>query len=225
MTQQRHTTQTDSTNADARRALAAGELTRTTHFRADIQTAGVGRRGTPWHSPLGGLWLTIARPITTADHTTALGLRVGCACLAALDTQLPLHTDSITLKWPNDLLIAGRKALGCMTESLTSPSGDPWILVGIGCNTNNPPPKLHAGHAPHPPTSLGAVTGTEHNLAELQERLAQALEAALKAPLPAILKAVEPRLHNLGNPLPEDPTRTLVGLTPAGEPRYHPASQ
>jgi BirA family biotin operon repressor/biotin-[acetyl-CoA-carboxylase] ligase len=130
----------DSTNEEAKRLARAGAADRTVIW-ALAQTAGRGRRGRPWYSPPGNLYLSLLlRPRAAPERAAQLGfvaaLAVGGA-LAALVPGLP----ELRYKWPNDVLLDGRKICGILLES---ESGEEdrlcFLIVGIGLNLLAAPP-------------------------------------------------------------------------------------
>lgn len=153
----------------------AGTLTAPTTLVAMEQSGGIGQFGRRWFSPRGGLWFSIAMPLTLTHGSRALsdfvsgdatrsplGARLGDACRDALAAFLSSHSHSLDLrlKPPNDLLIVspdhphGAKVAGILTEIVTTSRPDaPWLLVGIGINTNLPADLTPAGLA-YPATSL-----------------------------------------------------------------------
>ena len=136
---------------------------------ADRQLAGRGRQGRRWASDTArGLWFTIARP-GSGDAAATLPLRVGLAVARVLDTAAPrIRTD---VKWPNDIMLAGRKVGGILCEHVRGA-----LLVGIGINLNQPPEELPEGLVP-PATSLLLHTGRPMSRARVLERLADELAA------------------------------------------------
>ncbi len=102
---------------------------------ADHQTTGRGRRGRSWHSPPGaGLYLSwIVRPRFDQTRGAALPL-LAAAAAAELVADLGLAP---VLKWPNDLLLDGRKLAGILCEARGTPAS--WLaVVGIGLNVRRP---------------------------------------------------------------------------------------
>lgn len=103
--------------------------------QADEQTAGRGRLGNSWVSPKGNLYITVVlrppRPIAQAGQisfVTALALADTFAAHGVPD-------DAIRLKWPNDVMLDGRKAAGILLESQMLPSGQcDFLLIGTGVN-------------------------------------------------------------------------------------------
>jgi BirA family biotin operon repressor/biotin-[acetyl-CoA-carboxylase] ligase len=96
---------------------------------ADEQTAGRGRQGRTWASPPGGLYLSVlVRP--ASDAAGLLPLAAGVAAVEALEA---LGTTA-RLKWPNDVLVGGRKVAGILAESSSSAGSLDWVALGLGVN-------------------------------------------------------------------------------------------
>lgn len=129
--------QTDSTNADARRRADAGE-TGPLWIVARRQTEGRGRRGRAWDSDAGNLFATL---LTTTRKPPAEAAQVTfIAALAVadlLDGWAPASL--VTIKWPNDVMLAGDKAAGVLVESGAHENGGLWLAVGIGVNLAHAP--------------------------------------------------------------------------------------
>ncbi len=124
--------QVDSTNARAQR-LAPTETNRCVVVLAEHQTAGRGRRGRRWHSPLGGgLWFSLAWrfDLPLAD-LGGLSLAVGAVVASVLEEE---GLEGHVLKWPNDLLFDGRKLAGILVEASGEAGGPCLAVVGIGIN-------------------------------------------------------------------------------------------
>jgi BirA family biotin operon repressor/biotin-[acetyl-CoA-carboxylase] ligase len=129
---------------------------------ADEQTAGRGREGRKWFTPAGTAlaFSLILRP--TAEEIPHLTRTVGLAAVSLADS-LRRRSLSAQIKWPNDVLIAGRKAAGILTESVWSGENVEYVVIGIGVNVARsaiPPSEL----LQFPATSL------EENLGSLPER-------------------------------------------------------
>ena len=127
----------DSTNAEARRRAEAGEVG-PLWITARRQSAGRGRRGRKWESESGNLastllLLTQKSPAEAAQLTFAASLAVA----DLLDRYAPPAL--VTIKWPNDVLLDGRKTSGILIESGPAPSGGLWLAVGIGVNVSQTP--------------------------------------------------------------------------------------
>ncbi|HVU62790.1 MAG TPA: biotin--[acetyl-CoA-carboxylase] ligase [Phycisphaerales bacterium] len=175
-----------STSGHARAEIASGRLTsQPVAFVAATQSAGVGRFHREWQSPPGGLWLTLAWPTSDPDLSSVLdglGLRIGIGCLrivarALADAPGDPH---VRLKWPNDILVRGRKVLGVLTEVVHGPPPEarPWVLVGVGINANIDLAALREDVRSHA-TSLAAELGRPVDLAALERDLVEELRIAL----------------------------------------------
>ena len=144
---------TDSTNADAK--LLAGEgAPHLTLVTARRQLAGRGRHGRFWVSPEGNAyWSLLLRP---QSDWPAPGTLPFVAALAVRDAlaQVTGAPGRLALKWPNDILLDGKKVCGILIEaSGNQPAGAaPWIVVGIGINVAHFP-----SDARYPATSLHAA--------------------------------------------------------------------
>lgn len=123
----------DSTNQEARRRAAAGEV-RPLWIAAARQSAGRGRRGRTWQSAPGNLFATLLlRPDKPAGECAQLSFVAALAVSDMLARFAP-HA-GITLKWPNDVLADGRKIAGILLESESQADGAAsWLAVGIGVN-------------------------------------------------------------------------------------------
>jgi BirA family biotin operon repressor/biotin-[acetyl-CoA-carboxylase] ligase len=125
---------TDSTNSDALNAARQGAPHGSVYF-ADEQRAGRGRGDHAWHSAAGdGLYVSvILRPQFPAARLPLLPLAVG---LAAAEAIRAVSGVAIDLRWPNDLLIASRKAGGILVEAKNSDGLVDFAVVGIGINVH-----------------------------------------------------------------------------------------
>jgi BirA family biotin operon repressor/biotin-[acetyl-CoA-carboxylase] ligase len=129
--------QTDSTNAEARRRAEAGE-TGPLWIAARRQTGGRGRRGRAWESDAGNLFATLL--MTTSKPPAEAAQVTFVAALAVADLLDAYAPPSlVTIKWPNDVLLAGEKASGVLVESGADRSGGLWLAVGIGVNLVHAP--------------------------------------------------------------------------------------
>ena len=127
--------ETDSTNAVALREPAPAHGCRA--WLAERQTAGRGRRGRPWASPLAAhVYLSLSRRFEGGLATLqGLSLAVGVACAEALHA---LGYRGVGLKWPNDLLVDGRKLGGILVEVGGEAGGPIRAVVGLGVNVAMP---------------------------------------------------------------------------------------
>jgi BirA family biotin operon repressor/biotin-[acetyl-CoA-carboxylase] ligase len=130
----------DSTALLAARLVRSGEIGEHARFLiAETQTGGVGRFGRAWESPRGGVWCTRIWPLTLnpARVLDGLGLRTGLAAVHALGHTLAAHGhgERVGLKWPNDLLLGGRKIGGVLCEAIRQ-EGRTYVLASAGINAN-----------------------------------------------------------------------------------------
>jgi len=118
--------------SDVARELGAAGAPAGTLVLAEEQTAGRGRGGRVWASAPGvGLWFSIvARPPTEASLAT-LPLHVGLAVARTLDAWA---TRPVQVKWPNDLVLSGRKMGGVLCEGAWSGGRLNHVVIGIGLN-------------------------------------------------------------------------------------------
>lgn len=118
-----------STN-DELRALAQSGTGEGLVLIAGNQTAGRGRRGAEWFSPAGeGLAFSVLlKPGVSKEFWSRLSLVAGLAVAEAVEKFVPLAE----IKWPNDVLVNGRKIAGILVEA-----GRDFVIVGIGININS----------------------------------------------------------------------------------------
>lgn len=128
--------ETDSTNAQALREAAPEQGVQA--WLAERQTAGRGRRGRPWASPLAAhVSLSLSRRFDAGIAALqGLSLAVGAATAQVLHD---LGFDRVGLKWPNDLLADGRKLGGILVEIRGDAAGPLQVVVGLGLNVAMPP--------------------------------------------------------------------------------------
>ncbi len=125
---------TDSTNLQAKllaeRGAPEGAL-----VIAEKQTAGRGRRGRSWVSPPGGgLWFSfVLRPLIRPSVTPMLTLVAAMAVAAGIEDATRI---SVGIKWPNDIVLSGKKIVGILTELSAEALETHYVVVGIGINVN-----------------------------------------------------------------------------------------
>lgn len=166
-----------STNSTAMAAAAEGAPEGSV-FLAEEQTAGRGRAANTWQSPRStGIYCSvILRPSLPPSEVLILSLAAGLAVQAAIRQIDPrVNAD---LKWPNDVLIDGKKVCGILTEMNAEATRVRYIVVGIGINVNQTafPKEL-------PATSLRLVTGREWSRVELVGALLKSLDREYQAVL------------------------------------------
>ncbi|MBW1990800.1 MAG: biotin--[acetyl-CoA-carboxylase] ligase [Deltaproteobacteria bacterium] len=183
-----------STN-DLAKELAAGGAPEGTLVTAEGQQAGRGRLGRQWLSPPGvGLYVSLVlRPNLPPTEMPALTLTTAVAGVRAVRRATGLTPD---IKWPNDLLLDGKKVAGVLTEMETESDRIRYLVVGWGLNVNNAgfPPDL-ADIA----TSLRLAAGRTFSRVAILRAWLEEFEALyerfLARDFPAILR--EWREHNV----------------------------
>jgi BirA family biotin operon repressor/biotin-[acetyl-CoA-carboxylase] ligase len=159
-----------STNSAAM-AAAAEDAPEGSVFLAEEQTAGRGRGSNTWQSPRStGIYCSsVLRPALPPSEVLVLSLAAGLAVHAAIQQVDSRVTPD--LKWPNDVLIDGKKVCGILTEMNAEATRVRYIVVGIGINVNQStfPKELGA-------TSLRLETGSEWSRVELAAALLKSLD-------------------------------------------------
>ena len=178
-----HLRRTESTNTVARE-LAARGVPHGTLVSAREQTSGRGRQGRAWTAPAGSALLC---SWVIRDPSPLLSLAAGVAVAE-------LAGEQALLKWPNDVLIDGRKLSGILVEGRPQ---ERWAVLGIGLNValrpEDLPPELRDRAA-----TLGLAPS---ELEPTLDRLQRLLERWLPAPAAEILAAVRARDALLGRPV------------------------
>jgi len=130
----------DSTNEEAKRLARAGAEEGMLVWALE-QTAGRGRRGHAWASPCGNLYASlILRPECPVGRAAQLGFVAALAVGDMLDATSG-GLDGLSYKWPNDVLVHGRKIAGILLESELGEGEIPkFVIVGVGVNLISSPP-------------------------------------------------------------------------------------
>lgn len=130
---------------DALHQLAQAGAPAGTAVVAREQTLGRGSRGREWHSPAGGLWISVLCRPPEELAMEVLSLRVALGVAAAVERSCP--GTALQLKWPNDLMLAGRKLGGILCEARWQGGRPGWVAVGLGMNVANSIPDAVAESA------------------------------------------------------------------------------
>jgi len=167
-----HIFKTDSTNRVAFELGEAGEPEGAVVL-AEEQTGGRGRAGRTWHSErTTGIYMTLLlRPKLVPVQAPILTMIAGLSAHAAVEAVTGLTVD---LKWPNDLMIRGKKAGGILTEMHADPGQVRFVVVGIGLNVNQ---ERFPGELANVATSLRQETGKTQSRMELLVRLLREFES------------------------------------------------
>ena len=162
---------TDSTNAQAKR-LAEAHAPHGTLVVSDRQDGGKGRRGRSWASPSGvGIWMSlILRPEIAPSSASMLTLAAALAVREGIREETGL---SPLIKWPNDLVLNGKKICGILTEMSTELMEIQYVITGIGINVNQRefPPEIR-----DTATSLSLEAGRSFRRSSLIAAILKAFE-------------------------------------------------
>jgi BirA family transcriptional regulator, biotin operon repressor / biotin---[acetyl-CoA-carboxylase] ligase len=161
-----------STNAEALTLARAGERG-PLWITAEQQTAGRGRRGSPWISPPGNLYATLLLhdPAPT-EYAAQLSFVAALAVHDAICERAPALSGKLKLKWPNDLLCGGAKIAGILIESERS---DERLAAAVGIGVNC---RHHPADTPYPATDLtaeGAAVSAESLFTALSRTMLERL--------------------------------------------------
>lgn len=161
----------DSTNRWAKKACTTFDPEALTVVTAEGQTQGYGQFGRRWLSPVGqNFYGTFCFALPKGcPHLCNAGQVVGVVMARLLDRM----DFKALLKWPNDLLIHGKKVGGILCETV-----DTWVLAGIGMNVNMGPEWLP--EIAQPVTSLRLERGAEMDLAQFSEQFALSMSDAVE---------------------------------------------
>jgi BirA family biotin operon repressor/biotin-[acetyl-CoA-carboxylase] ligase len=215
----------DSTNEEAHRRAGAGEPSGLL-ISAQTQTAGRGRRGRSWVSKPGNLFCSLLlRPVEPLATVAQLSFVAGLAVAEAIQAHLPQshlpvgavagEEGRITLKWPNDVLVDGKKIAGILLESRTAATrgsgrGGPatsgsdgirldWLVIGIGVNVAH-----HPADCDFPATSLaalGAVSDSQSLLIDVAAGLNRWTSVWQARGFPPVREAWLAQGYGLGQPI------------------------
>jgi BirA family biotin operon repressor/biotin-[acetyl-CoA-carboxylase] ligase len=214
-----HLASTESTNDDARRAIETGAASGHV-IVADAQTRGRGSRGREWSSPPGtDLYLSIVDRVSVAlPALPPLTLAVGLGVADAVDALLGRTLAQV--KWPNDVLLDGKKCAGILIEANSVGDGLDSVVIGIGLNVNRldfpdtlttEATSLRLQRANHEPLDRDLA------LAHLLDHLENWVDRFVREGAAASVRALEPRLAWLGRRARcGDATGVVRGVAPSG---------
>ena len=168
----RHYSTLDSTNEAIKRTAAAGDVPDGLAVIANEQTAGRGRRGRRFLSAPGkGLYLSVfLKPSCAMEQLPTITAWAAAAVRDALEKACGVCAG---IKWPNDLLLGGKKLCGILTELVMVPT--PGVILGIGINLTQTTADFGEELAPIA-TSLTQITGNTPDVQRLTEVLLQELD-------------------------------------------------
>ncbi len=156
-----------STNTLAMELAHAGAAEGTVVL-AEAQSGGRGRLGREWFSPRGNMYFSvILRPPIPPSRAPLLTLMGAVASASAIRSQTGVAAG---IKWPNDLLINGKKAAGILTEMSAEPDRIRYVVLGIGVNANMDP-ALFSSEVRRTATTLALEAGMAVDRTDLLRRM------------------------------------------------------
>lgn len=131
---------------------------------AEEQTAGRGRQGRSWHSPTAqNIYLSVLWEIPSKQSITGLSLVVAMAVLRALQrVNIPAQ-----IKWPNDIIVDGKKLAGILLEMDTRQASQHFIVIGVGVNIG----MTHTSEIDQPWISTEQILGQQINRNEFTAQI------------------------------------------------------
>ncbi|MGE4213508.1 MAG: biotin--[acetyl-CoA-carboxylase] ligase [Anaerotignaceae bacterium] len=165
----------DSTN-NKLRLLALEGVPEGTVVIADEQVGGKGRRGHVWSSPKGtGLWMSVLlKPNITPQEASRITLVAGLSVCQGINALLGINSG---IKWPNDIMIDGKKVCGILTEMNAQIDNVEFVVVGMGVNVNT---ETFPDELREVAVSLRQVTGTKVKRSEVAAVIIRCLEENYK---------------------------------------------
>lgn len=165
----------DSTQSLALRLAEKGGNIHGLVVIAEQQTSGRGRMKRKWLSPKGGVWLSVVlKPLVSLTMSTMLPF---VAALAVCDAIRQSTKADATLKWPNDVMMAGKKVAGILLDMSAEADMINYVVIGIGINANVETSKLKVDRQNKPEiTSIRQSIGRNVNRLELTALVLEKLE-------------------------------------------------
>ncbi|WP_409199568.1 biotin--[acetyl-CoA-carboxylase] ligase [Methanobrevibacter sp. DSM 116169] len=144
---------------------------------SEKQTKGRGRSGKKWESPLGGVWLTmIVKPRIDQTKASLITLATG---VAVANTIKSFGIENVEIKWPNDILIDGKKVSGILTEAVAKLNSIKYIVIGVGIDVSLENNKM-SGDLKEEAISLNKASGAKVDANEVIKRFLKEFEIIFK---------------------------------------------
>ncbi|MBQ8617005.1 MAG: biotin--[Clostridia bacterium] len=185
--------ETDSTNRQAR-MLAREGARHGTLVIADTQSAGRGRRGRGWISPVGeGIFMSlILRPQTPPSEVAKLSLTLALAVSRAIERETGLDA---RIKWPNDIVIGGRKVCGLLLEMDATAEKVDSIVAGVGINVHQ---RVFDEEIAHTASSLDLLAGGRVSRSAIIRAFLEEFERAMALSDEEMMDAYRARSATIG---------------------------
>ena len=208
--------ETDSTNRQAR-LLAMDGAKHGTLVIADTQSAGRGRRGRGWISPAGeGIFMSlIVRPDVPPSQVAKMSLTLALAVAKAIERVTGLDA---RIKWPNDIVIGGRKICGLLLEMDATAKKVNSIVAGVGINVHQ---RIFDEEIAHTASSLDLLAGKHVSRSELVRTFLEEFEQAMALADTQMMDAYRAQSATIGQrvqviALDGTYTGTAQGITQSG---------
>ncbi len=168
-----HFNELDSTSAFLKRGRFF--LRNFTFVSSDYQTDGHGRLGRSWVSPKGEnlLFSVLIKDKKLVQNFSSLSL---CSAVSILKTLQELNIPNLSIKWPNDVYIDGKKVCGILLESVSDNNKLSSVIIGIGLNVNT---QNFVGEFLAQPTSISLQTGKSYDIKTLRKTVFRSLKRDL----------------------------------------------
>jgi BirA family biotin operon repressor/biotin-[acetyl-CoA-carboxylase] ligase len=158
---------------------------------AETQAAGRGRKQRSWASEAGGLYATLVlRPDLPLSYCHLFNFAAAISLAHVLQKSYQL---SARVKWPNDVLVDGKKVAGILLEASGEPHSLSFLTVGMGINVNNDPRPANPEA-----TSLRLLLGRPVSRSDLFSRVYTRFRSYIEQPDDSILSAWKAKSHTLG---------------------------
>lgn len=190
-----HFEKIDSTNAIAKRFVESGR-DKNTIIIADEQTNGKTTKSTPWTSPKGNLYLTLMIKLNDGDEKflPQLSFISAISLVEAIQEVIKSKDIDIKIKWPNDLLLNGKKLSGILIER-----DEDFAIIGIGVNTESSP---DASLTRYPATSLkqeNFVVNKDELAVELCKKIIENINDCKQNSFSKIIEKIKPFMFRLNS--------------------------
>ena len=186
---------------------------------AGTQTGGMGRKGAAggWESPRGGIWMSaVHRPGPGFPLSAALPLAASVALAEAVRSSTGIGAG---VKWPNDVVVGGRKAAGVMVDASAAGGAAEWLVIGAGINFNVPADRIEErirGTGSPGVASLAAEGGAGRGPVPLVQEFLRRLEAVLESLRGGGVGGVLERWTGMATTIGRDVSLELDGRTISG---------
>jgi len=168
---------------------------------AETQTAGHGRLNRAWFSPVGGLWFSVV--LRPKLHVAEAAKVVFAAGLAVADVLREKYDLPVETKWPNDVLVKGRKICGILAEMSSKGKTVNFVAVGVGVNVNFDVAEILPTQIRECSISMRNALGRKVALEELfnavLERLETLYESFVECGFASVLERWKEYAHFLGH--------------------------